>query len=166
MTTDDNDNYDIEEILLLALISAAPPAIRVMLAQTLREQVSIKAGDAAAKVMEETLKVFPNREAMFAEIKNNLHEELRGDTAKRTVDPRTAALVDTLRQLLGFEGEVEVVELGRPGPAAAAEVPDRTFVEPTPGCTCSGCTYVKSMMEKGVRIDSRTGEHIGPHHMN
>lgn len=167
MTTDDDNDelYDIEEILLLSLISAAPPMIRQTLVQQLREKVSIKAGDAAAKIMEETTRYFPSREFMFAEMKGKLLEELRGETAERTVDPRLASLADTLKQIFGLTGDVEVVEVGRQ-PVMVPQPQERRFVEPTQGCGCEGCTHVRSMMEKGIRIDSRTGEHIGPHHIN
>lgn len=165
MTTDD-ENYDIEEILLMSLISIAPPMIRAALAQQLRERVSIKAGDAAAKLMDATTRMFPNREFMFEEIRKHLLEDLRGDTLKKTVDPNTSVLVDALKQLLGISGDVEVIGVPEGSVLGSQELPDRRFAEPTPDCTCRGCTYVREMQEKGIKIDSRTGEHVGPHHIN
>lgn len=148
------DTYSVADILTIVLTSMAPEAVLRSLVLRVRQNISVKAGDELEKYIKELGQDFPDRDEMYAHLRENLDEELRGEMSSKPTS--VEELLQVLTQMLGGGVVVVPVTLS----PAQGEKSERQFVEPTPNCECPACTKVRALMEKGVRVDAQTGEEV------
>ena len=80
-----DDKYELHDVLMILLVTSTPQSVLHAIAQTLREDVSIKAADAAERVFFNTQRHAEFREKVLCEYRTTaLPEELRGDCAPPT----------------------------------------------------------------------------------
>lgn len=145
MTNDDDSDHNIneEELLLMMFIKAAPDVIRERILQRIREQVSIKAAEAAAALMLHIETEWDDVTEMLAEVKSHLDPELQGPTAP------PAERADPLKQLLGAIFGVSPEAIDK---AVITKGEEGGYLVPTEGCSCSRCQHILEKAKAGIRI--------------
>ena len=136
---DPDDAFNLDELITTAAVAAMPEDVRREVVQRIREQISVKAGDAAEVVLREARKEWASLNEFLKYASTRLAPELQGPTSA-TSAAAPVVIVD-LRDLM-------LLLLGARGPSAEG------YLEPTPNCGCPRCEIIRSKAEAGIRIRS------------
>lgn len=145
----DDDPIDLDELVTTAAVAAMPEDVRRIVVQQIREQISVKAGDAAEILFREARAEWEHLEEFLTYAETRVVPELQGPKSAVTDVTNVAVQLSDLLLLL----------LGSKGPVVDG------YLEPTPNCGCERCETIRAKAAAGIRIRA-SGEEESTRGMN